>query len=697
MIVKLRRKITLLVVAVLILVTAGIVFSINYINWLNIEAQAESALELLAENSGERPELPSKPSEDERKSEEEKETGDDAENVKSNMIPQETVLVSYAREGDDSLDLTAAVVSDDSLDLTDDRKQTGDPDIGLNAEGSDPGDSRGNNTPGNQGGQGNQGDPGNSNRPGSGQEPNSGKGNDPAGGQNGGNTANGGPETNKAPDNGSNGNDERIETTQSAASSENTTESSNSSGNNNSNNSSNNSSNNNSNNNNNNSTEVKNNASSDNSQFSSESSASGSERQTTSKGNTASNNNGSVRDTAGETRGESNSVYGESSDDEGEGASTSGNTSSKETNSKETTGGNQISDTPETPKPEPGQPVESVNNIASLSNYYVVYLSIDGEVTKWTSDRSDLYTDEQIEDFTALALADGKDFGRIGTQFYKLTKKNGIKMLIVLDERLTIDSFESTVRTTIIIGVLACLILCIAAYFLIRFMVKPVDEAFIKQRQFVWDASHELKTPLAVISANTQVLETEVGDNEHLGYIRSEVKRTNKLVEDLLTLARMDQGTLAIDIKELDLGKTVLSVALPFESRAFEDGKEFLIDVPDGVHCRGDSEMVKQLVVILLSNALKYSDEHGRISLSVAEKGRNAEIKVSNTGEGIKEADLKKIFDRFYRVDSSRNRSVEGFGFGLSIAKNIVDVHHGKIQVESEEGGETTFTVTLPG
>ncbi len=345
---------------------------------------------------------------------------------------------------------------------------------------------------------------------------------------------------------------------------------------------------------------------------------------------------------------------------------------------------------------EPGQPPELENAMASLSNYYVATITEDGEVENWKSDRSDLYSDEMVKDIAVEALSTGKSFGHVGTQFFRVVEETDETLLIVLDERLEIMSARHVLRTTVIIALTAGVILCIAAWFFIRMMTRPVQDAFDRQRQFVWDASHEMKTPLAVIGSNADVLQGEIGDNEYLTYIRSEVRRSADLIQNLLMLARMDQNKLTADLKDMDLGEAVLEVALPFESTAFENGKILDLQVPEGIHVNGDKAMLQQLTVILLSNALKYSDEGGRITLEVKAGRKGKEILVSNTGDGIAPKDMERIFDRFYRVDSSHNREVEGFGLGLSIAKNIADAHKGKILVSSEPGEETVFRVVLP-
>ena len=346
----------------------------------------------------------------------------------------------------------------------------------------------------------------------------------------------------------------------------------------------------------------------------------------------------------------------------------------------------------------PGQPPEARNNLAvtaGLSNSYTIVLNDDGSVASWTSDRRDLYSDLQISAMAESVLAAGTDSGRIGSQFYRKTEKDGQTLLIILDARLDYLSASNTLRSTILIAAAACLLLSLLAWLLVREMVKPVEDAFTRQKQFISDASHELKTPLAVISANAEVLEQEIGKNEHLDYIRSEVRRTDSLVRNLLTLARMDRSDAATEMKRFDLSHAVLDVALPFESTVYEAGKTLEIDVPDRIDCLGNEEMIKQLTVILLSNALKYSEPGGRIEVSLKARGKQREIRVFNTGEPIDPDDRERIFDRFWRADPAHGRDTGGHGLGLAIAKSIVEKHKGRISVDSREGTGTAFTVTL--
>ena len=362
-----------------------------------------------------------------------------------------------------------------------------------------------------------------------------------------------------------------------------------------------------------------------------------------------------------------------------------------------------------TPSPEEGtlppwmqngqneQGRDRTRNAASLSNYYTITLDAENSVKNWTSDRTNLYTDEEISQMAASVLQSGKTSGRVGTQFFRLLDQDeaGSRLLIAVDNRLEIQNMENVLRVTALVAVAEDALLSLAAIWLIHRLVKPVDEAMEKQKQFVWDASHELKTPLAVISANAEALAGEVGGNKSLDYIQSEVKRTDSLIQNLLTLARMEKGTVQAAHQRFDLSNALLEVALPFESAMFEAGRELTLNIPDGVSCVGDQDMIKQLIVILLSNAQKYSDEGGKVSVSLETRGERRILKIHNTGPAIPHEAQEKIFDRFYRVDSSHNREIEGNGLGLAIAKSVVEAHKGKITVQSAKGEGTTFTVTL--
>ncbi len=242
----------------------------------------------------------------------------------------------------------------------------------------------------------------------------------------------------------------------------------------------------------------------------------------------------------------------------------------------------------------------------------------------------------------------------------------------------------------------ALLVLTGVSYWLAGFAVKPVQQAWQEQKQFLSDASHELKTPLTVILSSAELAVSETDgekSKQYLDNIHAESLRMKDLVENMLTLARAESGT-ALPEEAVDLSDTVLESALVFEPVAFENGKQMEYTVQPELTVSGRGAQLRQVADILLDNAVKYAEAGSPIQMSLRKEGRNAVLWVENRGETIPPEKLPHLFDRFYRVDESRTGG-ESFGLGLAIARTIVQGHRGSIGCTSAEG-VTRFTVTLP-
>ena len=258
----------------------------------------------------------------------------------------------------------------------------------------------------------------------------------------------------------------------------------------------------------------------------------------------------------------------------------------------------------------------------------------------------------------------------------------------------------------LVIVIVAMLVLLVIAIGLSTWMLKPIQQAWDQQRRFVADASHELKTPLAVIIANTQILSKDDGipaDSQR--WIQStadESAHMKNLVEELLELARTDEssaGTQGVmQHQEVDFSNLVESASLEFDAIAFERGSEIHADIAPDLTVNGDPEWLERLVKILIDNATKYSKGGEPISVSLVRDGRRCVLSVNNHGNTIDPEDLAHIFDRFYRTDKARSRDSHtgGFGLGLAIAQGIATSHGGTIAASSSDETGTTFTVTLP-
>ncbi len=263
-----------------------------------------------------------------------------------------------------------------------------------------------------------------------------------------------------------------------------------------------------------------------------------------------------------------------------------------------------------------------------------------------------------------------------------------------------IDNLETNVRLTYLLNISILLFLIIEiilffiAKFLSRWIAKPVEESFEKQKQFIADASHELKTPLAVIMASADALATNPKEKKWLNAIQDESERMNKLIKNLLDLAKVENKNTAKVQEEIDLSKITEKTLLTLESLLYEKKIELNYEITKNIKIKGDSEEIKEVLSILMDNAIKHSTLNGKINVELKEDKKTILLKVSNKGKPIPKEEQEKIFERFYRGDKARNRDNNRYGLGLAIAKSIVENHHGTIKCSSTSD-YTTFTVSF--
>ncbi|MEW4372321.1 sensor histidine kinase [Paenibacillus kandeliae] len=262
------------------------------------------------------------------------------------------------------------------------------------------------------------------------------------------------------------------------------------------------------------------------------------------------------------------------------------------------------------------------------------------------------------------------------------------------------DILTNLVYTFAAVGVVMLILLFFTSRYFANRSIQPVREAFDKQKQFIADASHELKTPLAVINTNTDVLlanpdDTIRNQSKWLHYIKGETERMARLTGDLLFLTEMEQTRTPMMYTDFDLSDTVENIILTMEAVIFEKNLTLDYDITPGLVVEGSSQQIHQVTMILLDNAIKYCNTGGDIKLTLHRQGNQAVLSVTNTGDGIAAEHLPRIFDRFYRTDTSRARKLGGHGLGLAIAKSIVEQHKGKIEATSVVGQSTTFYVYM--
>ena len=301
------------------------------------------------------------------------------------------------------------------------------------------------------------------------------------------------------------------------------------------------------------------------------------------------------------------------------------------------------------------------------------------------------------EDAVAFAEAiweSGHKKGFYNTYRYMVTEQADGSMIVFIDRSRELAAFFTLAATSISVAVLGLAAVFVLVLFFSKIVFRPVAASYEKQKRFITDASHELKTPLTIISANVEVLEMMQEENEWTKNIRNQVSRTNALVEQMVTLSRMDEEN-SLQAEKFSLSEAVTETAELF--RTMTDNVEKQLEIAVGgeyTYC-GDEKLIRQLISLLVDNAVKYSSEKGTIKVTLQQKGRHYYLTVWNTVEEIQKGNLDILFERFYRLDSSRNSKTGGSGIGLSIVKSIAEAHRGKVQAKSEDGKSLEITVIL--
>lgn len=348
------------------------------------------------------------------------------------------------------------------------------------------------------------------------------------------------------------------------------------------------------------------------------------------------------------------------------------------------------------PKVEIGNP--KADNKFNPSTTFWVTLDSNGAIMNTATDNVEI-TGENLNTAIAGALdsSSGKGYIRsLNLYFLKKATPEGSR-IVFLDVQTQVRSFHTLILTLCIFAACGLFAFFLISVYLAKWSVRPVEEAWDRQRQFIADASHELKTPLTVILANAGIIlnhkkDTIESQQKWILFVKDEAERMKKLVEDMLFLAKSDASKLPAIKSELNMSDLVWSASLPFESIAFEQGIVLESEIASDIKMLGNEKELKQLIGIMLDNACKYASARGAVTIRL-DKTDKIHLSIHNTGGSITEEQQKHLFERFYRTDESRDRKAGGYGLGLAIAKSIIDHHHGKILVKSSEHTGTTFEI----
>ena len=329
------------------------------------------------------------------------------------------------------------------------------------------------------------------------------------------------------------------------------------------------------------------------------------------------------------------------------------------------------------------------------SRYFTVFIKNDTQEYDIDTDKIAAVDQEKAARFAQKIRKSKDKQGFISKYRYvRQDTSNGMKIYF-LDCTKSMNSFKNFLVSSIFVSIFGVSAVFVLVLLLSKKAIEPVVESYEKQKRFITDAGHEIKTPLTIIDADTTILEMEYGENEWLSDINVQTKRLTDLTNDLIYLSKMEEEGTKVTMIEFPFSEVVEEVSQSFQNLAKVQNKKFITEIAPMLSLKGDEKSIRQLISILLDNAVKYCGESGEIRLSVWKKGRNTILSVYNTTKEMKKENLNHLFDRFYRTDGSRNSQTGGYGIGLSIAKAVTIAHKGKIQASSEDGKSLLITVTL--
>ena len=324
---------------------------------------------------------------------------------------------------------------------------------------------------------------------------------------------------------------------------------------------------------------------------------------------------------------------------------------------------------------------------------FSVRFDASGELCRADVSRIADLSEEEAAALGREALESGKTEGRIGARKFRIVEPApDAKTVVFLDLSRERQQLARICALSALGGIAAWGAMLILVRLLSKLAIRPVAENMQRQRQFITDAGHELKTPLAIIQANAEALELTGGESKYSRNIRAQVTRLSELTQSLLALAKADEAA-APDLQELDLTELCRETAESFLAPAEQKGQALSLDLPEPVQVKGDREQLRRLLSILLDNAVKYCSPEGQIRLTLRREGK-ALLQLQNSVSD-RSADPERLFDRFYRADSSRDRQTGGFGIGLSVAKAIAAGHGGTIRAERDGEDRIRFIVTI--
>ena len=330
-----------------------------------------------------------------------------------------------------------------------------------------------------------------------------------------------------------------------------------------------------------------------------------------------------------------------------------------------------------------------------MMRFFVVRVDSTGQATYLSMDFIASVDENSAKEYANKALSRNSDKGYIGNYRYLKTESDDATVIVFLNAGRELQIARSLLELSIIISVLSLTLVFILVVFISKKAIRPIENNIKQQKQFITDASHELKTPLTSISTSLDVITAEHGDDEWTDNIKKQTSRMTKLVSELVTLSRLDEDLPLPNKERFSLSNAAWETVDIYQSQAKGRGKNMSVDIAEDVEIYGDKSGIQQMMSVLLDNAVRYSNDEGEIRFSVYSKKNKAHIEVYNTCDYDTPPDVNLLFDRFYRPDSSRNSETGGTGVGLAIAKAVAEAHGGSIKSLCPDGKSMTIKVVI--
>ena len=329
------------------------------------------------------------------------------------------------------------------------------------------------------------------------------------------------------------------------------------------------------------------------------------------------------------------------------------------------------------------------------TRFFIVCLDEEQNVTDVSTDFIASVTQKEAEEFARNVLNGKREQGYYKNYRFRIITEENNNIVIFLNSTMELRSARNVLLISCLAGAACFLAVFLLVILLSKKAMKPYIQNIERQKRFITDASHEIKTPLTSIATSVDVIAMEHGEDEWTKNIHSQTAKMSRMVSDLVTLSRLDEENPFLDKTEFSLSDITWEVAEPFASLAKAQGKKYSQRIEENLTLCGNSDATRQMISVLLDNAMKYSDENGIIRLDVYKAHGKTKIEVFNTCVLEDTKNLNRLFDRFYRPDNSRSRKTGGSGIGLSIAQAVAEAYGGKIKVSSTDGKSILFQVTI--